>query len=64
MVRCVAVLVLLSGTSAAAADARLEVSVDWSGVSDALIKRCDLSGLENLLLQTIVDEEDNDDNNG
>ena len=32
------------------------VSVDWSGVSDATIERCDLSGLESLVLQGMVDE--------
>jgi len=56
MVRCVTVFILLAGLPAAAADARLEVSVDWSAVSDQLIDRCDLTGLENLLLQSIVDE--------
>jgi hypothetical protein len=56
MVRSVAVLILLASLPAAAADARLEVSVDWSAVSDELIDRCELSGLENLLLQSIVDE--------
>src|ERR1700704_1101492 len=35
--------------------ARIEVSLDWSRVSDAVIKRCKLSGLESLLFQGLVD---------
>ncbi len=33
-----------------------QVSVDWSEVPDAVIARCDLSGLETMVLQGMVDE--------
>jgi hypothetical protein len=33
-----------------------QVSVDWSSIPDAVIARCDLSGLEAMVLQGMVDE--------
>lgn len=50
-------LLLGAGATASVSAARPRVSLDWSAVSDKRVELCGLSGLQNMLLQALIEEQ-------
>lgn len=48
-------LVMFGTRTVLAASEPVRVAVDWSAISDATIDRCNLTGLQSLLLQTLIE---------